>query len=284
MNRLYNPKHPAVKTRTKEIFDEINTLILNKESLTFSESAGILLVNGQEIKEQSHLINQVIQSFRTLGFGSLIVESGLSLEEFDSLIYLLHHAKDIQGEGRVKQYLKEKDIKHLVYSLATYKLVKEDEAIVKEREAAKALCAEKFSPFLSKITADLTKDTPEELIKTLWLIGDHLLGEAAATAKGEEANRKSLDGLKAHLLSLWEKKPDKERWKGETEKTFTAINAALEIKRLILLYKKHKKGLETITNKLSKILKLLPPESQLYFKTMEELAKMGSELFKKESI
>ncbi|MBU3958690.1 MAG: hypothetical protein KKE91_02385, partial [Candidatus Omnitrophica bacterium] len=125
---------------------------------------------------------------------------------------------------------------------------------------------------------------PEELIKTLWLIGDHLLGEAAATAKGEGANRKSIDGLKAHLLSLWGKKPDKERWKGETEKTFTAISAALEIKRLILLYKKHKKGLETITNKLSKILKLLPPESQLYFKTMEELAKMGSELFKKESI
>jgi len=111
-------------------------------------------------------------------------------------------------------------------------------------------------------------------MKILWLIADYLVDEVS-TVRQEEINHKVLNELKDRVLILWEEKKVKMPLTEEMHKTFTVINAALQIKGLISLYKRHKKELETITNKLKDIINTLPPESQLYCKVKEELNKIG---------
>ena len=130
---------------------------------------------------------------------------------------------------------------------------------------------------LSKIAYDAVKDSKpsEELSKILWLIGDYLIDEINS-AKEEEINLRVMHELKEQLLGLWEDKQDKERWQKETHKAFESINSCLQIKGLLLLYKKHKKEVETAAEKIAKIVKSLPRQSQLYLKAKEELRKTGT--------
>ena len=305
--RLYNLHHPTVKIRISDIFQELTDSILSKESLIFAEAGGTLLINGEEIKAQDTLIKSFAKNLRDLGLGSLGLQRGLSLDEFNVFIDLLNNTEHLQGETRIKEYLKKNGVKHVVPSFATYKLVKENESIVKEESI---LRLEKLTPevtqrfseelnkaqinkllqegdkiyqilahepgFLSNVVFDLAKDkdNTEELVKILWLIGDYLINEIS-TAKQEEINRKVIAELKDRLLSLWEQKQESLRWKEKTQNTFAAINAALQIEGLILLYKKHKKEVEAVTEKLKQILSTIPQESQLYRKTKENLEKIG---------
>jgi len=94
------------------------------------------------------------------------------------------------------------------------------------------------------------------------------------SAKQEEINRRVLNELKDRLLILWEEKQIKIPLTEDLHKTFTAINAALQIKGLISLYKRHRKELVTLIDKLKNIIKILPPESQLYRKVKEEWDKI----------
>ena len=131
--------------------------------------------------------------------------------------------------------------------------------------------------FLSSLVVDLAKETSstDEVTKIIWLIGDYLIDEISIARK-EELNRKVLEEFKKSLLYLWQKREDKARLQNEVEKTFVTINAALELKGPMLLYKKHKKELEAVAKKLTDILGALPPESQIYRKAKEELEKIGS--------
>jgi hypothetical protein len=303
-----------------DVFKEIQELILNKESLVLSESTGVFCVNGQEIPTQDALAGHVAEGLYNLRMGSLELGTGLSLEEFSCFIELLNNAQHLEGEEQIKQYLKEKGFMHIIPRFATYKLVEEDEAIVKEEGSLKidelpASIVDTFlddlnkgnvgkqlsvrdkvyrvlahnPEFLAKVVFDLTKDkdSHEELVKILWLIGDYLLDEIS-TAREEELNRKILNELKERLLSLYGQKQEKAHWKEEIQKIFTAINAALLLKGFIVLYKKHKRELENVADKISEILKTIPTESQLYRKTKEDLEKIGMPLldpaiFKSES-
>ena len=60
-------------------------------------------------------------------------------------------------------------------------------------------------------------------------------------------------------------------------KNITAISAALELKGLLMLYKKHKKEFESVLDKIKSILESLPPESQLYKETKAEISRAGFE-------
>jgi len=318
--KLYNLDHPVVKTKIKEGLQEFQDLILNKENLILSAVTGLLYVNGLEMPPAVGLAGRVAEYMNSLKIGSLELEPGLSFEEFSCLIELLSNIKSFKNETQVKQYLNQKGVKHLILRFATYKLVEDGEEIVKEGDVIKvdelpAGIVDAFLEGLKKGGIDknildkgkihsvlldnpqlfvesifnLTKDKDsyDELVKIIWLIGDYLLNEIS-TAKEEEVSRNILNGLKERLISLYRQKQGKEDWKEEIHKTFTAINTTLEIKGFILLYRRHKKGVEVAAKRISKILKLLPLDSQLFRKTKEDLGRIGipdldTELFKSQS-
>ena len=130
--------------------------------------------------------------------------------------------------------------------------------------------------FLSKTIVDLIyrKDGAAEVKNVVWLVADYLIGEIDSS-KAEKINRKILTDVKARLLNIWEQKADKKHWAEETDKTFAKVDAVMQLKGLISLYKKHKKGVESTAGKLQDILGDLPPESNLYQKTVENMKKIG---------
>lgn len=306
--RLYNPEHPVFKEKARQVFAEITKFMRNKQSLILSESEGVfLIINGEKIEAKDSLIKHFVESFHSLQLGSLDLEPGLSVEELVLLIRLLSQGEHPMGETQIKEYLRQSGAMHIIPRFATYKLVEENEKIVKDggvlsvedipldfisrfsedfikgevpqnlKKNEKAYLILAHNPkFLSGLVFDLSKeaDKTEELAKILWLIGDYLISEIS-TVREEEINRKILNELKERLLYLLQERPDKARWKDEIEKMFVTISAALELKGLILLYKKHKKELEAVVNKLVDILETLPFESQIYKKTKEDLEKIG---------
>jgi len=307
LSKLYTLEHTTVKARAKEVFEEIANFISANGTLVFSESPeATLLVNGEEIKSEDGLMARFTQSFRELKIGSLDLMPQLTLDEFLVFIELLNNSGNLKEEGSVKEFLRAKKITHVVPSFASYKLVNEHEAIIKDGTVMKIedLPAEVIQKFASDLNSaeinkklkegdqiyqilahdpetlshsviDYVKDKNEnsELIKILWLIGEYLIDEIKSI-KQEEINRKVLNELKDRLLILWEEKHVKIPLTEEVYKTFAVINTALQIKGLVSLYKKHRKELQTIIDKLKDIINTLPPESQLYQKVKEGLGKV----------
>jgi len=307
LSRLYSFDHLVVKEKAKEVFEEIINFISDNGTLVFSESPeATLLVNGEELKSEDSLMARFIQNFRNLKIGSIDLMPQLTFDEFCVFIDLLNNADNLKEEGSVKEFLKARKVIHILPSFATYKLVNEHEAIIKDGSVIRIedLPPEAIQKFtldlnigevnkkikegdqihqilahdpetLSQVVIDYIKDKgqPDELTKILWLIGDYLIDEINS-AKQEEINRRVLNELKDRLIILWEEKQVKMPLAEEVHKTFTAINAALQIKGLISLYKRHRKELVTLIDKLKDIIKTIPPESQLYRKLKEEWDKI----------
>ncbi|MCX5713145.1 MAG: hypothetical protein NTY47_08860, partial [Candidatus Omnitrophica bacterium] len=239
LSKLYNLEHPVVKEGIKKVFEDITKVISASGTLVFSESPeATLLVNGEEIKSEDGLMARFIQNFRNLKIGSLDLMPQLTFDEFMTFIELLNNSEKLKDEGSVKEFLKVRNITHLVPSFASYKLVNEHEAIIKEGTAINIadLPAEVIQKFtsdlnnaeivnklktgdrvyqmlahdpeiLSQKVIDYVKDKggAEDLTKILWVIGDYLLDETKSS-KQEEVNRRVLNELKDRLLILWEEK------------------------------------------------------------------------------
>ena len=307
LSRLYSFDHPVVKTKAEEVFGEITNFIADNGSLVFSESPeATLLVNGEEFKSEDGLMARFVQNFRNLKIGSIDLMPQLTLDEFYAFIDLLNNANSLKEEGSVKEFLRARKVIHILPSFSTYKLVNEHEAIIKDGSAISIQdlpleVIQKFTldlkmgevnkrikegdkiyqrlahdpEILSHQVIDYIKDKDQSdgLTKILWLIGDFLIDEIKSV-KQEEINRRVLNELKDRLLILWEEKQIKMPLIEEVHKIFGAINAALQIKGLISLYKRHRKELVTLVDKLKNIIKTIPSESPLYRRVKEEWDKI----------
>mgnify|MGYP001435454505 CR=1 FL=1 len=308
ITRLYEFEHKIFKENLNQVFSEVSKLLSEKQFLSFFGSEGTLLVNRKQIETKEGLTRRLVNSLRDLEVEYITLESGLTLEEFIVFIHILCNKGSLKGEEKVKQYLKEKGAEHIVPRSATYKIIEEDEKVVKKDEvlAVEELSFEIRNRFLedlkkgkvgeqllkeeqkyrnlahnpiilSEIVSDLVKDkdNPEELAKVLWLIGDYLIG-AIDSSKEEKINRRAIAGLKKQIFSLWEKKISKPDMEKHIQKTFAAISLASELKGFISLYEKHKKNMDKTALKIQEIFEILPPESQLYQKMKEKLEEIGS--------
>jgi len=309
-NKLYGNKHKLFQEHLKQVFPKVSKFVSEKKAVTFFEAENNLLVNRNKIDISDGLTKRFLRGLHELDIGYLILETGLTLEEFTIFIHLLSNEEPLKGDEKIKKYLQEKGIKHIIIRSATYKLIEEDEKVIKkgdvlaveelsfeirnrfmedlkqgdvikklkkEEEKYKNLAHNPL--FLSKVVFDLVKDkgNPEELAKVLWLIGDYLIGEIDS-AKSEKINRKAIEELKKQIFSLWGEQIKKEEIEKHVEKTFAAITLASQLKSLTYLYEKHKKNLEKTASKIQDILEVLPPQSQLYQQTKERLEKLGFSL------
>lgn len=296
--KLYGLDHHVTKAQLPEVFAEIEKVTLKNTSLIFSAQGNLTFINGEELEVRDGLSKNFMSDLAKLKIGSLDLEPGLTLNELDALMLLLTSSAKLAGVEQVKEFLAKHPAKHIVPVFASYKMVQENEKIVKEGEvvnmdqlppeAAKGFSSDlqhgiikdkilAHNPlFLCGVFTDLTKtiNTPEELLKVIWVMGEYLIDEIS-TAREVELNRKVLEQLKDHLLALLEQKENKEEWEKTTVKSFAKIIAALQLKRFLLLYKKHKKQIEVVSKKIYSLLQHLPEDSKLYQKTKEELKQIG---------
>ncbi|MCX5678704.1 MAG: hypothetical protein NTY76_06315 [Candidatus Omnitrophica bacterium] len=308
LTKMYNARHPIVKEKAEMVYKEMSDFFANnKQSIVLAKSVDMLLINSEKVEPESRLMAKFIEDFIGLEVGSIEIEPALSAEELDAFLHIICRTEHIVGVDKIKQFLSEKKVPHLIVRAATFKLVQENEDIVKRGEFVKVEelrpdVTERFlkdftdgkvseklasadkdykivahnSTFLAGMTYDLLKttDEPEDLEKIIWLLADYLIDEIG-TSKEEEMNRQVLGEIEKKLLSLWQDKPEKKRLAGGMEKTCTVISAALQIKGLLTRYKRHKKAIESTAGKIKKIMHSLPVDSQLYRKTAANIREIG---------
>lgn len=298
ISRLYKLDHPTIRARSTEVLKELEDVGLKADSMTFSVQGNLLFLNGEELQVRDRLSKVFVEDFGKLKLGSLDLEPGLTVDELNMFMLLLNSTAKVSGDDQVKAFLSEHGAKHITPHFASYKLVQEDEKVVKGSEVVDI---NRLSPdavrafsddlknsviknkdlahnagFLSSVLTDMTKaaTTPEDLLKVVWVIGEYLIDEMT-TAKEEEMNQKLLHQLKGHLLTLWEERPDKDAWRDKVEESFTKIVVAIELKRYMVSYKRHKKGMETAYKKVKSLMRNLPEGSRIYQKIDEDLKKIG---------
>jgi hypothetical protein len=307
--KMYNFEHPMVKEKGKIVYKEICDLLEDsKQSIVLAKSADMLLINGEKIASEDRLMVKFVEDFISLDIGSVEIEFGISQEELDIFIHLMCKTEHVTGAEKIKEFLSGKKVMHMAVRAATFKLVQENEDIVKKegfirveelppeilerfsKDFSDGKVSEKLktadnnyklaahnSTFLAGLTFNLLKgkDSPEDLEKIIWGVADYLIDEIG-TFKEEEMNREVLEDIKKKLLSMWQDKPEKEKLAQDVEKTYAVINSALQLKGLISRYDKHKKGLAATINKIKKILKNIPADSQLYKNTIATVTEIGS--------
>lgn len=309
--KMYKYDHPMVIKKSEDTYKEMaDYLANNKQSIVFAKSADMLLINGEKVEPENNLMKKFIEDFVRLDIGSMEFEPGTTCEELNAFILLMCHAEKTSGVDKIKQFFSEKKVTHLAARAATFKLVQEDEDIVKKGEFIKVEdippeALKKFSQdfkegkvpenlkasekeyrltahnstFLAGMAFNLLeekgqKGTPEDLERILWLLADYLIDEIGSF-KEESMNREVLEDIKTKLMSRLLEKPDNKELAQHMEKTYIVINTAMQLKGLLAIYKKHKNSLESTSKKIKNILKNLPADSQLYQKTMQSLAEIG---------
>ncbi len=308
LSKLYGSGHSMFKEKLAEVMEQLKNLTSGNKSLVMASSEGVLFINGEKVELKNSLMQHFMKALSELKLGSVDIEPAASVEEITILINILNQKENVRGVDQLKDYFKNKNITSIIPRFAAYKLVKEDETVVKDKgtinisdlppeilekfsqdlgkgEVAKAIKGSDANYktvahdpiFLSGFVYNTVekKNSVEELERILWFVGDYLIGEIS-TAKEEEINRKLIEEFKKRLLALWENKKDK-NWEAAVHKNITAISAALELKGLLILYKKHKKEFEGALNKIKSILESLPPESQLYKEAKAEMGGTGPE-------
>lgn len=280
----------------------------NKQSLIFSASRGLFFINGEPIEITEKLVRQFADYLSELKLGSIELSPGLDLEEFGLFTLVLTQTERFENEDRIRQFMREKGVQHFIPRFASYKLVREDQKIVKEDEVVeldrlppavrerflqdldRGAMGEKLRKKEEKVYKKLAHD-PEFLAKTIveliyrkdgaaevgnvvWLVADYLIGEVDSS-KSEKINRKILNDVKSRLIAIWKQKEDKKHWLEETDATFAGIDAVMQLKAVVSLYKRHKKGVESAAGKLKDMLEDLPPESSVYRKTVDNIKKIG---------
>jgi hypothetical protein len=307
--KMYNFEHPMVKEKNASAYKDIcDILEESKESIVLAKSADMLLINGEKIEPESRLMAKFIEDFISLDTGSIELERGLSQAEFDLFMRLICKTEHLSGADKIKGFLSGKKAAHLIARAATFKLVQENEDVVKKGAFIKSedippeiletfskdfvngevheklktadknyRAAAHNSTFLAGLMSGMMKekDNPEDLEKILWVLADYLIDEIG-TFKEEEINHEVLKEIKKKLLSMWQDKPEKEKMAQSAQKTYAVINNALQLKGLMSLYRRHKKGLTTTSGKINKILKKIPTDSQLYKKTIAEMEETGA--------
>ena len=309
LSKLYSPDHPIVMSKIADAYKETAALMeAAKNSLVIARSADIFFVNGEKIDADDKMVVKFIEDFIELQLGSVELDPGITEREFGVFAGILCRKDGIIGTDAIKKFLTDQKAAHIIAHAASFKLVRDDENIIKKGSFVKIAdlppqVLEKFSKdltggsvgealkkedsdykaaahdpvFLAGLAADLvgSREAAHDPEKILWLLADYLI-EEVSTAREEEINQKILENVKEKLLSGWRDNPEKRGLAENVEKTYMAINAALQLKGLLALYKKHKKELETTSRKIKGMIEKLPADSRLCSKIRQDLVKLGA--------
>lgn len=306
---LYKFDHPIVREKIIQTYNEINNQInVSGKSFIMAKTGDVFFVNGEKMDTGERMLRRFVEGFVTLQLGSVEFAHGLTLAEFEAYMLVASRKEKLEGADKIKAFLKDRGVSNIIARAASFKLVQEDEDIIKKggvikidqlppetvkrfaedllsgkvsaqiKSSGKDYKAAAHSPeIVAGLAFDMVKDgnDPGVLEKVLWSVADYLMGEIS-TSREEDANRRVLDEIKDGLISRFKDKKDRSVWEGATRKTFAVIDTALQLKGLVSLYSRHKKDTESAFKKIKEIMSTLPAESEMCKNTKDELARTGA--------
>lgn len=283
---LYNSKlyyglnNPRVMQELSEVFAEIENLTSKKTALTFSAMGNTMFVNGEKLEIRDGLSRQFLLSFAKLSLGALDLRHNPTEEKSaDNAVPSPPAMIKPAEEGKIiSPALKDAALKSDAQgngrpALEVVRLFSADlgKGVIRDR----LLMRDPI--FLCEVLTHLTQaiNTMEELAGIIRTIGEFIIDDISSV-KEIEAKRKICEQLNNHLAAQWERKESKEQGRKIIEEAFVRIVAVLQVKKYMLAYIKHKKGLEVALKKIKNTLKDAPEDNVLYRQIKNELRKIGA--------
>lgn len=135
---LYPPNHPVAIVQIKKSWNELQPVFEKYGDLSITLTEGKLLFFGMPVEESNPVISKFSHHFESLHIHSIKFKQGIDSREF--FIFFRLFSQDhrlIEEQGGIEALLKANKIENIAFNAAVYKVISEDEKIVKKSEVYK---------------------------------------------------------------------------------------------------------------------------------------------------
>lgn len=131
----YPENHPLAINQMKIAWNELQPVFKKYGDLSISLNEGKLLFFGMPVEEQNPVVSKFSHHFEALHIHSIKFKAGITDREFVVFFKLFcQDHKMLEEQGGIEKLIKENDIQHITFNAAVYKVISEDEKVVKKSE------------------------------------------------------------------------------------------------------------------------------------------------------
>ncbi|HCE43026.1 MAG TPA: hypothetical protein DET40_05725 [Lentisphaeria bacterium] len=127
----YPPTHPVTIKQMQEAWKELQPVFEKFGDVNISLTEGKLLFFGMPVEERNPAVSKFSKHFEQLHIHSIKFKKGLTNEEF--VTFFTFFCKDPQAiadAGGVDAIIREKNLNHITFNTAVYRVINEDEKVV----------------------------------------------------------------------------------------------------------------------------------------------------------
>ncbi len=131
----YPSTHPIAVKQMQAAWAELQAAMRQFGEINISLTEGKLLFFGMPVEERNPVVSKFSHHFETLHIHSIRFRTGILAKEFISFFkFFCQDPKSIEDQGGIEKILKEQQVEHISFNAAVYKVIGEDEKIVKKSE------------------------------------------------------------------------------------------------------------------------------------------------------
>jgi hypothetical protein len=245
---IYPADHPISQRQMENAWTELQPAFRNFGDLSISLAEGKLLFSGMPVEERNPAVAKFAKHFESLLIHSIRFRKSCTKDEFEMFFTVFcQDPKAIVEAGGIQQALEKNGIRNIEFNTSVYRMINEDEKIVKKSESYAGAVESKLGNedvikyFVEKMFA-LSKDqrefvtemknNPEQLAKQIVDFIEHVgVGAGFDSSSMIESMLRNIELVAEHISASGGETPD--------EKTNIA-ESMMELERQL---KKKSKGL-----------------------------------------
>ncbi len=128
---IYPPTHPVTVRQMQEAWKELQPVFGKFGDVNISLTEGKLLFLGMPVEERNPAVSKFSKHFEQLRIHSIKFKKGLTNEEFVTFFtFFCKDTQSITDAGGVDAIIKEKNLVHITFNTAVYRVINEDEKVV----------------------------------------------------------------------------------------------------------------------------------------------------------
>ncbi|HBC85485.1 MAG TPA: hypothetical protein DCZ94_00885 [Lentisphaeria bacterium] len=131
----YPATHPVTIKQMQDAWKELQPVFEKFGDVSISLTEGKMLFFGMPVEDRNPAVSKFAKHFESLHIHSIKFKKGLTNEEF--VTFFTFFCKDTQAitdAGGVDAIIKEKNLQHITFNTAVYRVISEDEKVVSKSE------------------------------------------------------------------------------------------------------------------------------------------------------
>jgi hypothetical protein len=166
---IYPFEHPTSQNQIQKAWDELQPVFQKFGNITISLAEGKLLFAGMPVEERNPAVAKFAKHFEALLIHTITFKKECSFDEFRHFFAVFcQESRKIVEEGGFQVVLEKENIKNIEFNAIVYRMINEDEKIVKKSEVytghvKKELADEEILKYFTERMLSLSQD-PKELV------------------------------------------------------------------------------------------------------------------------